>query len=262
MPGPVTLSGDLELRRRDGGEAVAFTSTRQGAGYNSFAPQVAFVLQPGAPLAASTAYEVLDRRSKLPCGPSYPREPCDPGELTVIATFTTGDSADVTPPPTPAGASLKYEGLSRCTSLGCCGSYVAQNYTARWEAPEIPGAVLYNLHSGDMGSPQLLQDNQVPLATSCPGPGSTGGADPSRLLVQTGHIEVRAVDWAGNESPAARVGVIPANACENAGGGCSAGGAPAGGGWLVPMGLGGLLALRSRRRRFLARPGRLRCFRS
>jgi hypothetical protein len=238
------LGTDLELRRFADGEPVPFTISQFRTGASRFERQVAFVLRPRSPLSPRTPYEVLDRRQHLPCGPGQAHS-CAPGELRSISAFTTGDGERLTPPSTPAGASLKAEGLNRCDSGGCCGPFLVQKYTARWDEAVPSEVVLYNLYSGGEAVARLLNVTQVPLGVPCAGP-----SDPSRLVVPAGSLHVRAVDWAGNESAEARLGAIPLRVCENVGfgGACSAGGSPSGGWWWATAGLA-VLAIGSRLRR-------------
>lgn len=110
------------------------------------------VVTPSLPLQPSTTYEVLDELS-LPC--EDPSGDCL-GEPIVVATFTTGTGADMTPPVFGGGATVE-SALGGCADSACCGPYDSVNFEAMFTVAtgEPVGGVLYEV---------ILQGEEQPIA--------------------------------------------------------------------------------------------------
>jgi MYXO-CTERM domain-containing protein len=190
------LGPDIALRVANGA-AVAVTSELIGTG-SYWNTETLVILRPSQPLAAGTSYEVLDRRSKIPC--DIFANDCALGDPAVFARFATGAASDTVAPQFAGLSPLIVGAFDRCDSSACCGPYVSRSFGMTWTRgqDDVAGqAVRYNLYRvGDAGPiASLIDSDGIGLAVSCMGT----GVYPQSLMVRTGTYFVRAVDWAGNE---------------------------------------------------------------
>jgi hypothetical protein len=177
--GEYAATGDLErpvdpIVRVVGGASIGVTSMwRLNPGWIEV-----IVLTPTDPLMPGTAYEILDtvHGSMLT------------SEHRVVATFTTGDGPDVTPPvfagALPAGPS----DLDVCDDTACCGPYVISRSALRWDAATDDHSWLaYEVEPFS----RLIYGNGAEWV--CSGSHMFGGR-----ALGAGPHRVRAIDLAGN----------------------------------------------------------------
>ncbi len=257
--------GALTLRAQGGADVAVTITTPRGLGFQR-------LVAPDAPLAAATTYELLDTLA-LPCASEDPTT-CH-GEPAVIATFTTSDGVDTSP---PVITQLDITPGAWCVAESCPEG---QN-----EAIESLEITAQDEGGGDGASPgwihyeYLSTDGEVlagPTAATSVGRGCSGdGYVPfHRYMGLPESYQVRAVDLAGNVEAAphavagqscavvdaACAAALDAGIGGDASGGGGAGGDPDGagdsggcaasGGGLAGaalLALGVLLGLRRRRR--------------
>ena len=195
VPGVVPGDGDAMMDvivRPVGGSAIATTRSHLANRYYPYLGRV--LVQPDAPLAPATQYEVLSRIEKEPCTATG----CLLATHAVVATFTTGAGPDLTPP-TFAGLKSVTTNYKSCGGSSCCGPYEAGLVSFDWDVATDQGSgvwVSYNLYQ--LGVP----DPVMPLSYERIGQffcgGSSGDAG-GYFSVLPGTYRVRAVDLSGNE---------------------------------------------------------------
>lgn len=151
-----------------------------------------FIARPTGGLEANTTYEVLDR-VQVPCD----RECMSPG-FQVVASFTTGDAADVTPPTFAGLASVN----SRYIEFdGTCGEYSTVIFDLSWEqaTDDHPTEWLrYNVYDDRGRGVSLYAGTSVSGQALCGGSADFWPIE-APFSGPTGEYWVRAVDLAGNE---------------------------------------------------------------
>jgi hypothetical protein len=184
--GPPTSA--LELRAL-GGACVAFTEQTTNAHGAAMR-----ILVPTGDLAPATTYEVLDTLDPQTCPSGHPD--CY-GPPMVIASFTTGDSADLI---APSATGVTVESWYNDHSGSTCEKH--DNSIVYWVtidalADDRPTSWLrleYRDPEGNLiGGPLPI----VRLGSSCPGGGGSGNIDVS-LYTSSDDFFVRVVDLAGN----------------------------------------------------------------
>jgi hypothetical protein len=221
------LASDIEIApslalRTEGGTFVPHDVVSEEEGNSP-----TFVIAPRARLAPGTRYWIYDRiRLERECAATG-GVPCT-GEPLAFATFTTGATADTTPP-TSTGVAIETHYVS--AEQNSCGPYgeVTHSGVVHDIADDSPIETLRYDHFDTAGRRLYTGRSGVGTFHRCP----PGPEDVDTFVV-------RVVDMAGNQGP---VHVVRGRSCADFEGGCNAGG---GAGLLV--GLAALAGLRIRRR--------------
>ncbi|AKF09360.1 hypothetical protein DB32_006509 [Sandaracinus amylolyticus] len=122
---PVQLRDAITLRDTTTGELVAL---ERSPVWNR--------MRPVAMLAADRTYEVLGARDY-----GHLAIECAAGAAEVLATFTTGDTIDDTPPTAPSVSASACSPVV-CGNDGCCGPHVAAVVRFTWSSTDDGGLAL------------------------------------------------------------------------------------------------------------------------
>lgn len=177
------------------------------------------VLEPSEALLPNHAYQIVDRRT-VPCG--YPSQNgCAlTDEPHAFASFTTGTVTDTVAPMFSGVLSISIGQRVTCADVGCCGPFDEVPVTLSWSSgsDDLAGGDLrYNAYYRPDSTPEAvslvaglvagtelrgLQSCSVGVSRSITGPIEAG----------PGTYILRAVDWAGNETPSS-AGQVLADLC-------------------------------------------------
>ncbi|HEY8924140.1 MAG TPA: hypothetical protein VIU64_07140, partial [Polyangia bacterium] len=182
--GSFTLSTSGIQLRPQGGAPVALEPVSLVGGSS-------LVVRPQAPLSPQTVYEVLDSYT-VPCQATE----CNGGSPHVVATFTTGDASDLTPPTFGGLASITIT-PAMVPPLGCISATDYYTFTLRWAPAADPGGadVRYHVYAGSERLASFLSATSIQGSMACLVSAATWLPSSSWAKPLT----VRAVDLAGNE---------------------------------------------------------------
>jgi hypothetical protein len=233
------------------------------------------VLQPSTALLPNHPYQIADRRT-VPC--DHNQNGCAlTNEPRVFASFTTGATADTTPPIFAGVTSIAADQRETCDNTACCGPFDNVPVGLSWRAgsDDLAGDQLrYNVYFRPAREPAtvsliagLIEGAELRGFQTCSG--TPIGYIPQRVETAPGTYTVRAVDWAGNEESSS-AGQVLGDVCSSAAGqvvgeagsrkaaGCAVSGAPGADGsaswWAVALGAFAALALRPSRAPARRRP--------
>lgn len=153
------------------------------------------VIQPAAALQPNTRYEILDGMV-VPCLGME----CVPGDPRVVASFTTGATADETPPTFSGLVSVRAEMVPPFSLPWACSGAVHQ-FVLKWNPgndERLRSSVTYSVYSSSRPTVPVLEyeaGTEAILAGVC---GVNGGLVTARGVIGP-HVRVRARDVAGNE---------------------------------------------------------------
>jgi uncharacterized protein (TIGR03382 family) len=152
-----------------------------------------------APLAPDTTYEIVSD-VVVPCTTEQFQETECLGEEQVLATFTTGNQADETPPAFP--------GLAELTSSyfydereSCDGPFAGVWINLSWQAAGDDGpadGIRYRIYAGGQLQGSVTGTSAIGIAF-CDGLNTGEGLSAPDFWGVAGDYVVRAVDGAGNE---------------------------------------------------------------
>jgi hypothetical protein len=190
----------LRLRVAGANQFVAATNRDASSGYL----KSAVILTPDAPLAPATTYEILDDMDAIAnCGWGGGTPPCgdEVNHLAVVASFTTGNSLDTTPPAFAPTFDVSH-GDETCDVPDCCGPYHAFTYDVSFPDATDEQPVFYDVTMATGTVPQIeaLTAHGFSGANFCYRSPATEGGGPD--IEGPGPVTVRAVDLAGNATAA------------------------------------------------------------
>jgi hypothetical protein len=197
---------DLEIRAVPAGTPVKARVTVRNE-----LRRVVVIAKPAAPLAASTSFEILDRRT-IPC------DACPLGTPNVVATFETAAGPDTSPPRFAGLAKAKDDPYGVCDNSACCafhGSYGGYGLSLEWAAgaDDQPGPLHYTIYDrgpANQSGPGRPVASFLDVTTAEGIALCMGDEAPFRAFVGSlGPYLVRAVDWAGNEDANTAVAAVP-----------------------------------------------------
>ncbi|WP_236519746.1 hypothetical protein [Sandaracinus amylolyticus] len=188
-PEPAELRDAITLRDTTTGELVAL---ERSPVWNR--------MRPVAALAADRTYEVIGPRDYGDLA-----HECAAAAAEVLATFTTGDAIDDTPPSAPIVSGGACRSVV-CTDGGCCGPHVAAVATYTWSSIDESGLALVYAHGELDGEHTIATSGSVERIVS--GTGTALNVVPRLPRAAGAGGVLLAIDAAGNVSEPAPLPAI------------------------------------------------------
>ena len=188
------IAGELELRDENG--ALVALTLEQVRDRNG---ETLTIATPSEALRANTRYEVF-LRPIIGEHCSENTDDCFGSELAVVSTFTTGISADTTPPEFPGSATVSEQTEEICVDCSCDFNWGTAYRTFGWpDATDDSGSVLYNIYAEGNLQNILRTSSSARVGRTCWGNDSQSGG-PATIGYNEGEYLAVAVDSAGNET--------------------------------------------------------------